>query len=100
MRYKLLGKSGLKVSELCLGAMTFGDDWGWGFTKMKAAKSMMPLWKPAAISSTLPGSLCRAQRPHNCRSICWAAAEADIQFTIFDSSALKKQLLIFLNREP
>jgi aryl-alcohol dehydrogenase-like predicted oxidoreductase len=30
MRYKLLGKSGLRVSELCLGSMTFGDDWGWG----------------------------------------------------------------------
>lgn len=28
MRYKLLGKSGLRVSELCLGAMTFGVDWG------------------------------------------------------------------------
>ena len=25
MRYKLLGKSGLRVSELCLGTMTFGD---------------------------------------------------------------------------
>ena len=25
MRYKLLGNSGLRVSELCLGAMTFGD---------------------------------------------------------------------------
>ncbi len=33
MRYKLLGKSGLRVSELCLGTMTFGDDWGWGSTK-------------------------------------------------------------------
>ena len=30
MNYKLLGKSGLRVSELCLGAMTFGEDWGWG----------------------------------------------------------------------
>ncbi len=30
MRYKLLGKSGLRVSEISLGAMTFGDDWGWG----------------------------------------------------------------------
>lgn len=30
MRYKLLGRSGLRVSELCLGAMTFGQDWGWG----------------------------------------------------------------------
>ena len=30
MRYQLLGNSGLRVSELCLGTMTFGDDWGWG----------------------------------------------------------------------
>ena len=30
MRYKLLGKSGLRVSELALGTMTFGEDWGWG----------------------------------------------------------------------
>lgn len=28
MRYKLFGKSGLKVSELCLGTMTFGTEWG------------------------------------------------------------------------
>jgi aryl-alcohol dehydrogenase-like predicted oxidoreductase len=28
MRYKLLGRSGLRVSELCLGGMTFGEDWG------------------------------------------------------------------------
>lgn len=33
MRYKLLGKSGLRVSELCLGTMTFGEDWGWGADK-------------------------------------------------------------------
>src|SRR5215471_2903625 len=30
MKYKLLGNSGLRVSELCLGTMTFGEDWGWG----------------------------------------------------------------------
>lgn len=30
MRYKLLGKSGLRVSEICLGTMTFGEEWGWG----------------------------------------------------------------------
>ena len=30
MRYKLFGRSGLRVSELALGTMTFGDDWGWG----------------------------------------------------------------------
>lgn len=33
MRYKLLGKSGLKVSELALGTMTFGPEWGWGASK-------------------------------------------------------------------
>jgi aryl-alcohol dehydrogenase-like predicted oxidoreductase len=30
MKYKLFGKSGLRVAELCLGTMTFGTDWGWG----------------------------------------------------------------------
>lgn len=28
--YTTLGRSGLRVSPLCLGAMTFGQDWGWG----------------------------------------------------------------------
>ncbi len=33
MRYKLLGRTGLRVSELCLGAMIFGDQRGpWGAT--------------------------------------------------------------------
>ncbi|MBC7833715.1 MAG: aldo/keto reductase [Phycisphaerales bacterium] len=27
-----LGRSGLRVSPLCLGTMTFGVDWGWGST--------------------------------------------------------------------
>lgn len=30
MRYKLLGSSGLRVSELCLGTMSFGEVWGFG----------------------------------------------------------------------
>jgi aryl-alcohol dehydrogenase-like predicted oxidoreductase len=30
LRYHLLGRSGLRVSELALGTMTFGTDWGWG----------------------------------------------------------------------
>ena len=29
-RYVTLGDSGLRVSPFCLGAMTFGNDWGWG----------------------------------------------------------------------
>ncbi|NWJ42404.1 MAG: aldo/keto reductase [Geothrix sp.] len=28
--YRTLGRSGLRVSPLCLGTMTFGSDWGWG----------------------------------------------------------------------
>ena len=28
--YRTLGRSGLRVSPLCLGAMTFGGDWGFG----------------------------------------------------------------------
>src|ERR1700710_1748313 len=28
--YVTLGRSGLRVSPLCLGAMTFGEDLGWG----------------------------------------------------------------------
>ncbi|WGV25534.1 aldo/keto reductase [Halotia branconii] len=38
MKYKLLGKSGLRVSELCLGTMTFGEDWGWGASKDESQK--------------------------------------------------------------
>ncbi len=30
MRFKLLGRSGLRVSEISLGTMTFGTEWGWG----------------------------------------------------------------------
>jgi aryl-alcohol dehydrogenase-like predicted oxidoreductase len=33
MRYRLLGRSGLRVSELALGTMTFGETWGWGASK-------------------------------------------------------------------
>lgn len=28
--YVTLGRSGLRVSPLCLGTMTFGEEWGWG----------------------------------------------------------------------
>lgn len=38
MRYKLLGKSGLRVSELALGTMTFGEDWGWGASRDESAR--------------------------------------------------------------
>lgn len=30
LRYRLLGQSGLRVSEICLGTMSFGTQWGFG----------------------------------------------------------------------
>jgi aryl-alcohol dehydrogenase-like predicted oxidoreductase len=30
VKYRLFGGSGLRVSELFLGTMTFGEEWGWG----------------------------------------------------------------------
>lgn len=38
MKYKLLGKSGLRVSEFCLGTMTFGEEWGWGSSHEESRK--------------------------------------------------------------
>lgn len=38
MRYRLLGHSGLRVSEASLGTMTFGEEWGWGTAKAEARK--------------------------------------------------------------
>ena len=40
MKYTLLGKSGLKVSELCLGTMGFGTEFGWGANKETSFKIM------------------------------------------------------------
>ena len=36
--YRLLGRSGLRVSPLSLGTMTFGSDWGWGADDAEAAR--------------------------------------------------------------
>lgn len=40
MNYKLLGRSGLKVSELCLGTMGFGTEGGWGADAQTSFKIM------------------------------------------------------------
>ncbi len=34
--YKLLGRSGLRVSPMSLGTMTFGSEWGWGADSAEA----------------------------------------------------------------
>jgi aryl-alcohol dehydrogenase-like predicted oxidoreductase len=40
MRYRLLGHSGLRVSEIALGTMTFGEEWGWGAAKDESRKML------------------------------------------------------------
>ena len=46
MKYKLFGRSGLRVSELALGTMTFGEEWGWGSTK-EESKQIFDLYANA-----------------------------------------------------
>ena len=62
MKYRLLGNSGLRVSEVALGAMTFGDDWGWGAPKKEAQKVYNALREAGGnfvnTAITLRGSLC------------------------------------------
>lgn len=38
MKLKLFGNTGLRVSELCLGTMTFGDAWNFGATAQEISK--------------------------------------------------------------
>lgn len=40
MKYCFLGNSRLRVSELGLGTMTFGTDWGWGAAPDEARKML------------------------------------------------------------
>jgi aryl-alcohol dehydrogenase-like predicted oxidoreductase len=37
-RYRLLGNSGMRVSPLCLGTMTFGTEWGFGVDREESQK--------------------------------------------------------------
>ena len=36
--YVTLGRSGLRVSPFCLGAMTFGEDLGWGSSEKDSVR--------------------------------------------------------------
>ena len=44
--YVTLGRSGLRVSPLCLGAMTFGEDFGWG-SSVDASNAMLDRYMDA-----------------------------------------------------
>src|SRR5262245_24678500 len=45
-KYFLLGHSGLRVSPLCLGTMTFGTEWGWG-SEEKTARAIFDYYVDA-----------------------------------------------------
>ena len=42
MRYRLLGNSGLRASEISPGTMMFGEEWGWGAAQDEARKIYDP----------------------------------------------------------
>ena len=46
MKYQLLGSSGLRVADICLGTMTFGEDWGWGASQ-DASREMFDAYAAA-----------------------------------------------------
>jgi aryl-alcohol dehydrogenase-like predicted oxidoreductase len=46
MNYKLFGNSGLRVSEIALGTMTFGEEWGWG-CDYKTSKEIFDIYANA-----------------------------------------------------
>ncbi|WP_057919025.1 aldo/keto reductase [Lysobacter antibioticus] len=72
--YRTLGRSGLRVSPLCLGTMTFGNDWGWG-SDAEEARSVFDAYLErggnfidtanlytGGISETLIGEFARGRR--------------------------------------
>lgn len=76
MYYQLFGNSGLRVSPLCLGTMTFGKDWGWGATAAES-KDIFDTFLEAGgnfidtadvytegSSETILGDLIQADRDH------------------------------------
>jgi len=53
MDYRLLGRSGLKVSSLSIGTVTFGNDGTWGETDVKDARRQVDL---SPCGSPSPGT--------------------------------------------
>ena len=53
MQYRTLGRTGIKVSPYCLGAMMFGGDRQPRPRRLRSGSSTR-LWMPASISSTPP----------------------------------------------
>ncbi len=89
MRYKLLGKSGLRVSELCLGAMTFGEAWSFG-ASYETSQRVLDLFAQAGgnfvdtannyqdgMSETYLGDFIKANRDYWVVATKYTATSAD-----------------------
>ena len=76
MRYRLLGNSGLRVSEAALGTMTFGDDWGWGAAKDESRKVYDAFREVGGISSTRLTCTRTGRANRSSASLCRATATA------------------------
>src|ERR1700704_1949359 len=57
-----LGRSGLRVSPLCLGSMTFGEDLGWGASVTDSETMIASYLELGGNSSTPPTSIPTASR--------------------------------------
>ena len=53
--YITLGRSGLRVSPLCLGTMTYGTDWGFGADEQTARNIFTRYPRRAGIFDTADG---------------------------------------------
>jgi len=61
-QYLTLGRSGLRVSPLCLGTMTFGTEWGWGSEEADCGPILDAYLQAGGNFIFAPGCVCRWQR--------------------------------------
>jgi hypothetical protein len=58
MNYRFLGSTGLRVSELCLGAMTFGRE---NEASEEESRAMMDRFAAGVVISSIPRTFIRSE---------------------------------------
>src|SRR5205823_2717773 len=77
VRYTLLGNSGLRVSELALGTMTFGTDWPWGrLPGQRRLHPRRPIRSARPPAGPVTPWLTRPQNRPDLGSLGWAGTPA------------------------
>ena len=72
--YVTLGRSGLRVSPLSLGTMTFGTEWGWGSDETQARE----IFDQAYIVDA------KSDEPEQFRAIGWSRVDCAPSFSKYD----------------